>query len=115
MAKTGPLARPATILVAEDSADTRTVLRRALSSYGYYVIEAADGREAVEMPASSSILSLTTAFGIRTSAGVVVGRAEGVADLPLRELREQPRDPEQPYRTDSTYSHLSGQYFTQAV
>lgn len=37
-----------TILVAEDSADTRAVLRRVLASYGYRVVEAADGREAVE-------------------------------------------------------------------
>jgi CheY-like chemotaxis protein len=38
-----------TVLVAEDSADTRAVLRRALASYGYRVVEAADGGEAVEM------------------------------------------------------------------
>ena len=37
-----------TILVAEDSADTRAVLRRMLASYGYRVVEVADGREAVE-------------------------------------------------------------------
>ena len=37
-----------TVLVAEDSADTRAVLRRMLASYGYRVVEAADGREAVE-------------------------------------------------------------------
>ena len=46
MAKTGPLATPATILVAEDSADTRALLRRALASYGYEVVEATDGRTA---------------------------------------------------------------------
>jgi CheY-like chemotaxis protein len=48
MTKTGPLAMPATILVAEDSADTRAVLRRALASCGYHVVEAADGLAAVE-------------------------------------------------------------------
>ena len=37
-----------TVLVAEDSADTRAVMRRVLASYGYLVVEAADGREAVE-------------------------------------------------------------------
>jgi two-component system, sensor histidine kinase len=37
-----------TVLVAEDSADTRAVLRRMLASYGYRVVEVADGREAVE-------------------------------------------------------------------
>ena len=35
------------VLVAEDSADTRAVMRRVLASYGYCVVEAADGREAV--------------------------------------------------------------------
>ena len=49
MPKTGPLAMPATVLVAEDSADTRAVLRHALASYGYHVLEAGDGRQAVEM------------------------------------------------------------------
>lgn len=38
-----------TVLVAEDSADTRAVLLRVLASDGYRVVEAADGREAVEM------------------------------------------------------------------
>jgi two-component system, cell cycle response regulator DivK len=38
-----------TILVAEDSADTRAVLCRVLASYGYRVVVAADGSEAVEV------------------------------------------------------------------
>lgn len=37
-----------TVLVAEDSADTRAVLCRALASWGYRVAEATNGREAVE-------------------------------------------------------------------
>lgn len=49
MVKTDSLAVPATILVAEDSTDTRAVLRRALAFRGYRVVEAADGREAVEV------------------------------------------------------------------
>jgi len=36
-----------TVLVAEDSADTRAVLCRTLASFGYRVVEAADGDEAV--------------------------------------------------------------------
>jgi CheY-like chemotaxis protein len=43
MAKRGPLAMPVTVLVAEDSADTRAVLRHSLASCGYHVVEAADG------------------------------------------------------------------------
>ena len=49
---TSALVRPATILVADDSADTRAVLRRTLEGDGYQVVEAADGREAVEVALS---------------------------------------------------------------
>ena len=52
MAKTGTLSKPATILIAEDSADTRAVLRHALASYGYQVVEAGNGGEAVELAQS---------------------------------------------------------------
>ena len=38
-----------TILVAEDSADTRAVLCRTLAYRGYRVVEAADGQAAVEL------------------------------------------------------------------
>jgi two-component system, cell cycle response regulator DivK len=38
-----------TVLVAEDSKDTRTMLRRAFELKGYRVFEAEDGQEALEM------------------------------------------------------------------
>jgi CheY-like chemotaxis protein len=38
-----------TVLVAEDSSDTRQMLKRALEVKGYRVIEAENGREAVEL------------------------------------------------------------------
>ena len=38
-----------TVLVAEDSADTRQMLRRALEVKGYRVIEASNGREALAL------------------------------------------------------------------
>jgi CheY-like chemotaxis protein len=41
-------ATPATILLVEDSDDGRQVLRLTLESWGYRVMEARDGREAVE-------------------------------------------------------------------
>ena len=37
-----------TVLLVEDSADTRLVIKMFLESNGYCVVEAADGREAVE-------------------------------------------------------------------
>jgi CheY-like chemotaxis protein len=53
MARTGPLVVPATVLVAEDSTDTRVVLCRVLADRGYRVVEAADGAEAVELAQSA--------------------------------------------------------------
>lgn len=38
-----------TVLVAEDSQDTRTMLKRAFELKGYRVFEAEDGQEALEM------------------------------------------------------------------
>ena len=38
-----------TVLVAEDSRDTRVMLKRAFELKGYRVFEAADGQEALEM------------------------------------------------------------------
>ena len=39
----------ATVLVVEDSGDTRTIIRLELERWGYRVIEAANGREALEI------------------------------------------------------------------
>ena len=44
-----PLVTPATVLVVDDSADTRFVLCRTLGRRGYRIVEAANGREAVEV------------------------------------------------------------------
>ena len=38
-----------TVLVAEDSVDTRIMLKRAFEMKGYRVFEAEDGRQALEM------------------------------------------------------------------
>jgi DNA-binding NtrC family response regulator len=44
----GPTSRPARILIVDDDADVRLVLRRMLEPDGYEVAEAAHGREALE-------------------------------------------------------------------
>lgn len=41
--------RPPTILIAEDSDDLRGMLRQLLELKGYSVLEAADGREAIDV------------------------------------------------------------------
>ena len=38
-----------TILIADDFADTRSMLRQMLETYNYSVVEAGDGQEAVEL------------------------------------------------------------------
>ena len=38
-----------TVLVAEDSCDTRIMLKRAFELKGYHVVEAEDGQQALEM------------------------------------------------------------------
>ena len=38
-----------TVLVAEDSSDTRIMLKRAFELKGYHVVEAEDGQQALEM------------------------------------------------------------------
>jgi CheY-like chemotaxis protein len=40
---------PLTVLIADDFEDTRAVLRRMLEMHNYRVVEAADGREAIEI------------------------------------------------------------------
>ncbi len=42
-----------TVLIAEDSSDTRQMIRRALEVKGYRVIEASNGREALELTKQS--------------------------------------------------------------
>ena len=42
-------ARIATILIAEDHLDSRDALRALLEAFGYHVLEAANGRQAVEI------------------------------------------------------------------
>jgi CheY-like chemotaxis protein len=44
--------RPATILVVEDSNDTRNVLSFSLTKYGYKVVTAVNGKEAVNVALS---------------------------------------------------------------
>jgi CheY-like chemotaxis protein len=42
-----------TVLVVEDFADNRFMMRRLLEMSGYHVVEAVDGKEAIEMAESS--------------------------------------------------------------
>ena len=47
-----------TILIAEDDADTRTVLRKTLERHGFHVLEAADGAEALGIASQTTLDAL---------------------------------------------------------
>ena len=49
MSKTSEATQPQTVLVVEDYRDTRQMMRIVLEEFGYRVVEAADGREAIEV------------------------------------------------------------------
>ena len=49
MSKTSEATQPQTVLVVEDYRDTRQMMRIVLEESGYRVVEAADGREAIEV------------------------------------------------------------------
>jgi len=49
MSKTSEATQPHTVLVVEDYRDTRQMMRIVLEEFGYRVVEAADGREAIEV------------------------------------------------------------------
>jgi DNA-binding response OmpR family regulator len=49
VSRTGRLARTPTVLVADDSDDTRQMLQVLLAAKGYRVLEASDGEQAVEV------------------------------------------------------------------
>ena len=82
MVKTGPLAIPATVLVVDDSEDTRSVLRRMLAYRGYHVLEAADGREAVEVALSECPDLIVMDLNMPVMDGLAAAER-------IRELREK--------------------------
>jgi len=79
----------ATILVAEDSVDVRTIVAQFLEDQGYTVIDATDGEQALKiiedtskhidllitdimMPKLSGLELIKTVYGLRPSIGVIV-------------------------------------------
>ena len=74
-----------TILLVEDDASVRVVLRRVLEKHGYDVIEAADGVEALEICKSQVMqvnLVLSDVVMPRMSGRVLVDRLMELADRP---------------------------------
>jgi len=72
----GRLDRPATVLVVDDEAAVREITRDILIEYGYTVLEAADGREALQLceARADSIDLLITDVVMPGMNGVELGR-----------------------------------------
>ena len=85
-----------TILIADDFADTRAMLKRMLEPYNYSVVEAADGEEAVELArrtCPSLILMdlnmpLMDGLAAAQKSGTLPGRADSGYHR-LRHLRDE--------------------------
>lgn len=69
------------ILIAEDNAINRELLRELLKARGYAVVEACDGREALEMVAQTQPDLLLLDIGMPVLDGFTV----------VRKIRENPR------------------------
>ncbi len=75
------------VLIVEDYADTRTMMKFLLQRFGYDVIEAADGQEAVERAKENQPdlilmdLSLPVMDGL--TATQIIRKVEGYSKIPI--------------------------------
>jgi DNA-binding response OmpR family regulator len=69
-----------TIVLAEDNDDLRELIRHALASVGYHVLEAADGSQLVRRVAESEVDAVILDVRLGPDDGISLGRE-------LRELR----------------------------
>lgn len=76
-----------TVLVVDDSADIREVLRFLLEKGGYRVVEAADGQEAVEAARRECPALVLMDLGLPVMDGVsamrAIREAEALCDVPV--------------------------------
>lgn len=82
-----PDERGRTVLLAEDNADSRLMMRRLLEMSGYRIVEAKTGREAVELAQRECPdiilmdLSLPVVDGL--TATKLIRKLEGLCDTPI--------------------------------
>jgi len=85
-----------TVLVAEDYADSRFILGRLLELSGYRVLEAADGREAVEIAEKESadvvLMDLQMPVLDGFTATSIIRRIEGICEVPIIAVSAQSTD-----------------------
>lgn len=87
MSQSWQLTRKPTVLVADDSADTRDMLQALLSAKGYRVVEAGDGEQAVEITQHENPGLVLLDLGLPRLNGLnVIHRLRkdlGLIDVPL--------------------------------
>ncbi len=78
---------PKIVLIVEDYADTRTMMKFLLQRFGYDVVEAADGQEAVERVKQNQLdlilmdLSLPVMDGL--TATQIIRKVDGYGKIPI--------------------------------
>jgi CheY-like chemotaxis protein len=78
---------PKTVLVVEDYADTRTMMKFLLQSYGFLVVEAADGQEAVDKaqqtPPDLILMDLSLPVMDGLTATQAIRKCSGFGKVPI--------------------------------
>ena len=92
-----------TILIAEDSHDLRSMLKQFLETNGYRILEAVDGREAVELAINERPELVLMDLGLPGTDGLSA----------VAEIREQIPVAEMPILIISAYDRL--EYRTEAI
>lgn len=76
-----------TVLIVEDYADTRTMMRYLLQSFGYTVVEAANGQEAVEKARANTpdiiLMDLSLPVMDGFTATQTIRKFDGFAKVPI--------------------------------
>ena len=78
---------PKIVLVVEDYADTRTMMKFLLQSYGFQVVEAADGQEAVDKAQESApdliLMDLSLPIMDGLTATQTIRKFSGFGKIPI--------------------------------
>lgn len=76
-----------TVLIVEDYSDIRTMMKFLVQGYGYQVIEAADGQEAVErvkqFPPDLILMDLSLPVMDGITATQIIRKFDGFAKVPI--------------------------------
>jgi two-component system, cell cycle response regulator DivK len=75
------------VLIVEDYADTRTMMKYLLQNFGYEVLEASDGQEAVDRAQQSHpdliLMDISMPIMDGLTATQIIRKVEGFAKIPI--------------------------------